>query len=187
MNKIIVVDVDGTVVNPYHLWWSWMEHITKESKSFPSLDEPIEYNLSEYFSEEFSQIGRDPMDFWRGDNLYDFLSPIEGSVEVLWSLFEKGFKIHFASHCKGGHMKSKVNFLKRHFPMNAFYATQEKEGLVCDIIIEDRVDIINRFSDDKLKIILESPFTQEEPPLNDLPYVVSNWRDIGHVIHNNFS
>ena len=176
MSKIILVDVDGTIVEPYYHWWRWMEIMCQVEKEYPVGDN-ISYNLSDYFYDELSMRGIDPMDFWRGDTLYDYLTPIKDSAEVLWKLSSEGYKIHYASHCKGNHMKSKVNFIKRNFPFDAFYATQEKGGLKCDIVIDDRHSFLNQIDNNVIKILYNTPFTQGAELL-DQPVVINSWKEI---------
>jgi 5'' nucleotidase, deoxy (Pyrimidine), cytosolic type C protein (NT5C). len=89
----------------------------------------------------------DPLDFWRDENLYDNLVPMDGAVEKLEQL-SKYFGIVFVSRLKGNHHRSKVYFLKKFFPfMTGFIGTHEKyllnESLVA--MVDDLEDNLSKF------------------------------------------
>lgn len=93
----------------------------------------------------------DPLDFWRDEYLYDNLVPMEGAVEKLEQL-SKYFGIVFVSRLKGNHHRSKVYFLKEHFPfMTGFIGTHEKyllnDSLVA--ILDDLEDNLIKFDPHK--------------------------------------
>lgn len=94
--RLIGIDVDGVVVDTLTLY----------KQVSPNLE--------------------DALDFWRDENLYDNLVPMEGAVEKLETL-NKYFDIVFVSRLKGNHHRSKVYWLKKHFPfMKGFVGTHEK-------------------------------------------------------------
>ena len=94
--RLIGVDVDGVVVDTHSLYREASKHL------------------------------EDPLDFWRAEDLYDNLAPMEGAVEKLEQLSQY-FGIVFISRLKGNHHKSKVGFCKKHFPfMVGFIGTHEK-------------------------------------------------------------
>lgn len=94
--RLIGVDVDGVVVDTHSLYREASKHL------------------------------EDPLDFWRAEDLYDNLVPMEGAVEKLEQLSQY-FGIVFISRLKGNHHKSKVEFCKKHFPfMVGFIGTHEK-------------------------------------------------------------
>ena len=93
----------------------------------------------------------DPLDFWRDENLYDNLVPIEGAVEKLEQL-SKYFGIVFVSRLKGNHHRSKVYFLKKFFPfMTGFIGTHEKFLLNDSLVamVDDLEDNLYKFDSDK--------------------------------------
>lgn len=93
----------------------------------------------------------DPLDFWRDENLYDNLVPMEGAVEKLEQL-SKYFGIVFVSRLKGNHHRSKVYFLKKHFPfMTGFIGTHEKYLLNDSLVamVDDLEDNLVKFDSDK--------------------------------------
>lgn len=94
--RLISVDVDGVVVDTHSLYREASKHL------------------------------EDPLDFWRAEDLYDNLIPMEGAVEKLERLSQY-FGIVFISRLKGNHHKSKVGFCKKYFPfMAGFIGTHEK-------------------------------------------------------------
>lgn len=93
----------------------------------------------------------DPLDFWRDENLYDNLVPMEGAVDKLEQL-SKYFGIVFVSRLKGNHHRSKVYFLKEHFPfMTGFIGTHEKYLLNDSLVamVDDLEDNLVKFDSDK--------------------------------------
>lgn len=94
--RLIGVDVDGVLVDTHSLYKEASKHL------------------------------EDPLDFWRAEDLYDNLTPMNGAVEKLEQLSQY-FDIVFISRLKGNHHKSKVGFCKKHFPfMAGFIGTHEK-------------------------------------------------------------
>lgn len=119
--RLLGIDVDGVVVDTLTLYKQASPHL------------------------------EDPLDFWRDENLYDNLVPMEGAVEKL-GLLSKYFGIVFVSRLKGNHHRSKVYFLKKHFPfMTGFVGTHEKyllnDSLVA--IVDDLEDNLVKFDSDK--------------------------------------
>jgi 5'(3')-deoxyribonucleotidase len=119
--RMLGIDVDGVVVDTLTLY----------KQASPNLE--------------------DPLDFWRDENLYDNLVPMESAVEKLEQL-SKYFGIVFVSRLKGNHHRSKVYFLKKHFPfMTGFVGTHEKwllnESLVA--MVDDLEDNLIKFDADK--------------------------------------
>lgn len=93
----------------------------------------------------------DPLDFWRDENLYDNLVPMEASVDKLKGL-SRYFDIVFVSRLKGNHHRSKVYWLKKHFPfMTGFVGTHEKWILNASLIamIDDLEDNLVKFDPQK--------------------------------------
>lgn len=93
----------------------------------------------------------DPLDFWRDETLYDNLGPMKGAVEKLEALSQY-FNIVFVSRLKGNHHRSKVYFLKKHFPfMAGFVGTHEKYILNDSLLamVDDLEDNLVKFDSDK--------------------------------------
>lgn len=88
-----------------------------------------------------------PLDFWRDETLYDNLKPMNGAVEKLEALSQY-FNIVFVSRLKGNHHRSKVYFLKKHFPfMAGFVGTHEKYILNDSLVamVDDLEDNLSKF------------------------------------------
>ena len=143
----IAVDCDLTVVDTAHHWWEWLNKVTLSDNPYPLFEDGVvDYDLTKYYKKELDAIGIDGYEFWRSSTLYDTLVPIDGAVEVLQHLHELGHEIIFVSTIKGSHHKSKYYFLKRYFPfMKGFVATKEKHLVGCDVIIDDRNNVLNKF------------------------------------------
>lgn len=160
---VIAVDVDLTVVDMAPFWWSWLQEQTECDRPYPHFGHigEIDYDLSNYFKEELEEKGIDGHDYWRQKNIYDGKVPIPGSRETLCRLFLRGHDIIFVSQLKGDHHKSKVEFLKRHFPyMKAFVGTKEKWAVRCDVLIDDRESHLASMPDDVILVKYNTPYTQ---------------------------
>lgn len=172
-NPIIVVDVDITLVRTDRAWWRWMEQVT--GKHLEDIPAKLPYNISTLF-EDSAPEGIDLFDYWRDGCVYHTLVPREGSVECLSALKEQGWDVVFASHIKGLHHKSKVNFLKRWFPfMDGFHATKEKGYLRADAVVDDRIKFLNQFTSDIKKFLIATPYEQCQEPIDDVHFVNSWW------------
>lgn len=93
----------------------------------------------------------DPLDFWRDETLYDNLEPMKGAIEKLEALSQY-FNIVFVSRLKGNHHRSKVYFLKKHFPfMSGFVGTHEKYILNDSLLamVDDLEDNLVKFDSEK--------------------------------------
>lgn len=136
--RILVCDVDGVVIDLSYCWYEYLRSIIKD-KFFSYEDFACEYayykNLSQYVTE------KEAMWFWNQETLYDNREPLANAAESLWALKrEHGFKIVFASHVEGQHAKGKFAFLKKHFPVDGFMATREKQFVRADVAIDDRYE-----------------------------------------------
>jgi hypothetical protein len=119
--RLIGVDVDGVIVDTLSLYKEASKHLT------------------------------DPLDFWRGEDLYDNLVPMKGAVEKLEQL-SKYFGIVFVSRLKGNHHRSKVYFTKKWFPFQTgFIGTHEKWILNDSVVamIDDLEDNLSKFEPHK--------------------------------------
>lgn len=175
-NPIIVVDVDITLVRTDRAWWKWMEQVTGKELCFSPQD-VLPYNISTLF-EDSAPEGIDLFDYWRDGCVYHTLKPVNGAVECLTELDRQGWHVVFASHIKGFHHKSKVNFLKRWFPfMAGFLATKEKGFIKADAVVDDRVKFLNQFPSDVKKFLIATPYEQCQEPIDDI-YEVEDWWEI---------
>lgn len=192
----IICDVDCTLLDPIfqeHGWYWYLQHNSNAPYSeeefreeIDKTDGVIEYDLGRYFPD----IPRnESFAFWQDTNLYQKLKPYEDAVEVLTKLGQK-HKIVFVSYCKQFHQKSKYQMLHDTFKVNlpeghfAFLATREKWAVSGDVIIDDRHEFLNQFSDRKdcLKIKFDTPFSQCENLEVSLDFHSNNWCNIGKFL-----
>lgn len=143
--KILSCDVDDVVVSPP--WKEWIE----------------------------KHPNQDRLDFWRAEDLYDNLFPIESSIIKLAELSDH-FKIVFTSKLKGMHHRSKVMFLKKYFPfMTGFIGTHEKWILNDSVVahIDDKLQMLQGFDLHK-RILYDTVHPQES--WCEVGYVVKDWK-----------
>lgn len=188
----ILVDVDLTFVDSGWPWLEWMENVYQIKADSLLMENDrrefglFDYNLSKYFPTRCKEAIA-PYEFWEDPHLYDKLKPMPGAVDAIRRLHEAGHPIRFVSYCKKGHFSSKVRFLKRHCPFldldngtdgSGFYATKVKAGVTGGVIIDDRNQFLNQFSDEVIKVKFATPFTQEEDPRTQYDLVSSDWNVI---------
>lgn len=119
--RLLGIDVDGVVVDTLTLYKQASPHL------------------------------EDPLDFWRDENLYDNLVPMEGAVEKLEQL-SKYFGIVFVSRLKGNHHKSKVYFTKKWFPFQTGFVGSHEKWILNDSLvamIDDLPENLIKFDPDK--------------------------------------
>lgn len=179
--KILAVDCDLTTCPSDQGWLDWLNkrctkydpEIWKYWDSHSKLKLP--YNLGEMFKEEVS----DPYEYWR-ELEYDQFEPIEGSVKALEKLSQY-FQIVFISSCKGNHHRSKVYWLKEHFPfMSGFMATKEKFLMNNSVaaMIDDRLDVLEKFDYHK-RIQFQTPYEQSSKEKAYIEF--DKWND--EIVH----
>lgn len=177
--KIIAVDVDGTVVDSGSHFSLWMTRQSWFRDKFADPSEALDYAWTKYtpwegidLSPEHVQLAKD---WWKRENLYDVMSPIHGVVESLEELHELGHKIIFASHCEGHHGKSKVNFLKKYFPfMSGFLATRQKQFVRCDVLVDDRAYNLNNLPKEVLPVYQISRYEDKDiNTINNIPKILT--------------
>lgn len=188
------IDVDLTLVDTGSEWWRWLSDCGnyyrergifkfKEKEGISKLD----YDLTKYFPDYEERCRHNPFGFWKQENLYDWLKPLPHSVVVLKQLVEAGHDIVFISHCHGGHFKSKVDWLKRHFPFadigvkGGFIATKEKYLVNVDVMIDDRIENLLHFPDEVIKVYFNTIYTDNDFVRSDVDMITSidnGWLDI---------
>lgn len=172
MNEfVIAVDVDVTICPSDKAWLSWLEGVC-QTKLDLSNKTRLDYDLTTYFKEELAYQGLTGMEFWKQDNLYDNLPPIEGSVEALESLYEQEASILAVSAHYGRHAASKRDWVYKHYPFVKDVILLDKGVnkcyVKCDVIIEDHVENLEGFGDDVEKIVMWSPYLN--PAYDGYPY-----------------
>lgn len=176
----IGVDVDGTVVDTsIGLWFSYLlsRYQLKEDTK-PWMKTP--YNVSEMF---IIPDGCDPFAFWRDPNLYEGLTPIEGSVNVLRQLKDSGCEIIFISQAKGWHHKSKYHFIDKWFPFkDGVILTKEKHLVSVDIMIDDSTHILDSMPENVLTIKFRED--TEQAPSKRKHMLAMNWQEVYNICTN---
>lgn len=163
LGLVLAMDVDGPIADLSNEWNEWLSEKTgMPLYDLDNIEGPIHYDFGKYYQEGLEEVGVCSLDFWRQSDLYDNVTPVKGSVEVLKAITNRLHELVFVSHVKGHHHKSKVEFLKRHFPfMSGFIATKEKHFVRCDAIMDDRHENLNPVTGVRtVKIKYKTPFTQ---------------------------
>lgn len=136
--RIIAIDVDLTVVDTLAPWLYWFK--TKTGREVKNEDSS--YDLVPEMTRLIEESGVEPfnpMEYWKRHNLYDYLMPLTGCVEVIQEL-KKEFDVIFVSSCITEHTDSKIRFLKKHFGDDTkFVSTFHKEFIDYDYLIDDRL------------------------------------------------
>lgn len=186
----IGIDLDVTLIDSPKSWFEWLQCMCGGDYEFtpwPYFKEKIikekgqiNYNLAAYFPEPKNK-NVDVKNWWRGDTTYDTVKAVKGGVEAVTEL-SKYHDIVFISALKGNHHKSKHCWLKRHFDFDfGFVGTQEKELINVDVMIDDRVCVLNRFDKSVTTIRYDSPYLQTEEPTRE-HYVAETWEDVLKII-----
>lgn len=183
---ILGVDVDLTVVQSDAGWFDWNNHLSDKADRM-TMEQALERNngvLPYNIAYLYPKIDLEKSyDYWRRSDLYDSMVPMKDSVEVLHMLSTIGYKIVFVSALKGDHHKSKVNFLKRHFPfMDGFIGTKEKQFAKVDALIDDRNKNLNNLGSEVMPILFKTPYEQEVELVNNIRQF-SSWEKIWNVMN----
>ena len=187
MDKIAVIDVDATVVDSPYAWHQWLEDVTKVGFEYVSVAQWYDFSIPYGPIWKSKNIGGSPFDFWRGKSVYDNLIPKENAPECLQLLQNKGYKIVFVSALKGDHHKSKHSFLERYFPYkDGFIGTKEKGFVKADLVIDDRISVLNQFPDPEcLKIQFDTPHDQDQQLKVSLDFKSDCWWEIEKWVIDN--
>ena len=181
---ILGVDIDLTFVDTGRGWFNWLrdrsELVVPDYDTLVAAGEKIPYDLSSVFTDIPPPV---TLDYWRPDNLYDNMEPLPHAVEALRSLKEeKGYKIVFVSTIKGDHHKSKYYMVEHHVPfLDGFIATKEKHFARVDVMIDDRLNVLEKMDKTPVRIQMNTPFDQYttwEPT-----HKVDNWLDLQKLMH----
>lgn len=181
------VDVDLTVVDTGRAWYEYLSSVSE--LKVPSHDEylqivkEIPYDLSKVFSDlDLNKC----LDYWRVDSLYDTLMPLPNVVDVLEDLkANKRYEIVFVSTIKGNHHKSKYYFLKKHFPfMDGFIATKEKKYANVRMMVDDRLNVLEKMDTSVITIQKQTPYDQstDYKPF----HAFNDWLDFSKLVYKDY-
>jgi 5'(3')-deoxyribonucleotidase len=167
----IGIDLDLTVIQSDEAWYNWLYYMCIGHEPPPSAfanfigemlkrEGTVSYNLAEYFPEP-TDGKSDAFNFFRGTTCYDTIKPVQGAVKTIKQLHALGHEIVFISHVKGNTLKSKHNWLLRHFPFEFGYiATKEKHLVNVDMIADDRLENLVNFPATVHKLLYTTPYKQ---------------------------
>lgn len=138
--KVVAVDVDLTVVDSLTPWMDWLRQFSEE----PVKNESRTYNLVPEMQDILDRAGFydvDPLEYWRRTDLYDGLEIVDGALEALKRVKERGDDLVFVSSCFPEHEASKTKLLERHFSFaDAFISTHAKHFVAYDVLIDDKLE-----------------------------------------------
>lgn len=211
---VLAIDVDITTLSSDFLWWEWLENMCGMNtaplrEGTPVLcledlyddwernqhkDYEVEYDLSKYFGSPINKRV-DKHSFWRSENIYDFVHPVNGAIDGVTKLSEH-FDIVFVTHVKGLHSRSKYNCLERcfgHIPFD-YVVTKEKHRVAADLLIDDRNEFINQFlTSNRCAVKLLTPYTQSESlidtdnlPMRSVYKEAKDWDEIVEHVYEIF-
>jgi len=186
-NKTIIIDIDNTILCPMDKWRLWGDknsyHVDNVKVFKDYARKQVDYNFSNYFD---LHEGVDGLDFFRQEDLYDDIELLPNAKQVITSLSEEN-TILFVSFSKSWHLKSKFSIIKRNFPWviegerGAFISCKHKHHVPSDIFIDDRYELLNKHPS-KLKVCMNTPFTQTEALDENSVTRVDNWNEIGKLL-----
>lgn len=181
----IVVDVDLPLCNPAPIWMAWLKELSTAFDSVKYTQDLVkgcvDYNLGKYYKLNNKVHS---MSFWEQPDLYDNITCYKQAVDSIKKLYEDGHDIIFASYCFPQHETSKINMLKRDFSFIDkkdfhFISTKSKGFIQADVVIEDRIDMLNQFDSSVLKLLIHTPYTQtEEGNIGDTIINIYDWTDV---------
>ena len=181
------VDVDLTVVDTGREWYNFLRGVSEiqvpEYEEFLALNTVAPYDMTNVFKDMDYQKC---LSYWRDEFLYDNLEPLKDAVQVLEDLkISKGCEIVFVSTIKGNHHKSKYYFLKKNFPfLDGFIATKEKKYAKIDIMVDDRLNVLELLDRNVVAVQKITPFDQTS---NFAPaYSFEHWADFSKLAYRNF-
>lgn len=158
----IAIDIDETVCSHAMNWLFWLEEKTKAGKINSILKEQHpEYNFTKYYKEELKALGLTGEEFWE-EVSYDNVEPFKGCQRAINRL-GRNHQIIFVSHCKAGHLYSKIKWVKRTFSVKTYFIDTKNKGFIdCDVFIDDRNVFLNQMPKKVKCIKISTPYTQSE-------------------------
>ena len=135
----VLIDVDLTLVDTLSPWLRWFKARTGVELSPSSYN--IEIEMREYMNNE------DPLNYWRGKDLYKDLMPYLLASDTISKLAEKNFDPVFVTWSPyPEQILSKEKWLTEHFGKDIpVIHTHHKEFIDADIMIDDNTAMIAKF------------------------------------------
>lgn len=137
----VLIDVDLTLVDTLSPWLRWFKARTGVSL------EPSEYNIEDEM--RLHMFNEDPLDYWRGKDLYKDLMPYPLSTHTVRKLLEDNFEVVFVTWSPfSEQIKSKEDWLTKHFGNDIpVIHTHHKELIDADVMIDDNTEMLTKFLD----------------------------------------
>ena len=169
--KVLIVDVDGCVLDLHTPWIAWYNEISGDNLS---IEDITSWTIFPYMH----RVSRAKvMGFVQDPYVYDHLvQPYPGAVEVINDLRRLGVNVLFASHTYRTVYAAKYDCLLRNGFLSKpdqFLAVpgQWKHLLQCDAIVEDNLETALSCRN---SLIIKRPWNTEAPIW--MPFMV-NWYD----------
>jgi 5'(3')-deoxyribonucleotidase len=171
----IGIDFDICTIRSDIFWLRWLNEAAQNNFTLEQLVEDwgygeVPYDLSALFN---MPKGLRALDFWKCRYLYDTMHPRPEAKAVLDQWAKEGHELIFISSVKGDHSKSKYLNIMRNFPhTSGVIFTKEKHYVDVDVMIDDRVDILEKFNGNVTTVQIPTPYKQFS---NYTPDIVMNW------------
>lgn len=139
---MIMIDVDLTLVDSLSPWLRWFKARTGVELN------PTSYGLEGIMQEHMND---DPLEYWRQPNVYDNLKPYGFSVRTIRKLREEGFQVVFVTHSPyPEQIGPKEAWLDWHYDKGIpVIHTEHKELIDADIMIDDNIEMLEKFLNHK--------------------------------------
>ena len=178
-NKTIALDIDGPIAASDIAWLSNLESMTGIKLGA----QPTDYNLAKYFKEELAYEGLDGFEFWKSEDPYRNVKPVEGSVRACEKLSKAGYRLLPVTKIYTEHGCSKRKWLNKYFPMldSPIYISIDgyKSDVSCSVIIDDRLDNFKGFTKPTRGVLFNTPYRNTLTDGIDIGWdVCDNWEQI---------
>ena len=139
--KTVMIDVDLTLVDTLSPWLRWFKARTGVTIS------PSSYHVEDEMREHM--LHENPLDYWRGKDLYKDLMPFGLSTHTVRKLVDEGFKVVFVTWSPyPEQVISKEEWLAKHYGNDIpVIHTHHKELICADIMIDDNTEMLSKFLD----------------------------------------
>lgn len=136
---IIGIDVDGVVAE---LHTAWFARYNKDYNDSLTIDKILSWGTHEYVKPE---CGMKIYDYLKDPTLYDDVTPIEDSLNVINKLKEDGHRIIYITTTPIETPGVKFNWLVKHGFINSddkknYFEATDKSLICCDVLFDDKYE-----------------------------------------------
>ena len=183
MDKFIVVtDIDGCLNN---LMEQMFKMYNDRHGTCYNINHQRSYNLEDNFPMEVAEEMRN---LFLEKELWDSLTPEEGSQWALKSFVNNGYKVYAATSTHYVNFPWKVEWMKNYYPFidsKDIICIHNKSLLRCNVLIEDCYDNLTSTSAMVDRVLLNRPWNKAN---NDRDYVyginrVNNWEEVAKCVN----